>query len=76
VPSTADGYLEVLCPGRADGRDDVIGRCTAGDECGSPVDGAVPDGPGGVVVLVLRTYEGTSKLGSEDLHDRLGRRGS
>ena len=66
VASAPYGDLQVVVAGETHGRDHVGGPDASGDQARAPVDGAVPDCSGGVVVGVV----GTDQLASEpvDLH--------
>jgi hypothetical protein len=55
VAAAADGDLQIVLTGEAHGGDDVGGAEASGDESRAPVDGAVPDGAGAVVVGVIAT---------------------
>ena len=54
VAAASHGDLEVAVAGEAHRCDHVGGATAAGDQPGSPVDGAVPHGAGVVVVVVVR----------------------
>src|SRR4029453_9905300 len=66
VASASYGDLEVAVAGEAHRRGDVGGAAAAGDQPGSPVDRAVPNGSGVFVVMVVGGDEVASEPG--DLH--------
>ena len=73
VASTPYGDLQIVVAGETYGRDHVGGPDASGDQARAPVDGAVPDCTGAVVVGVLGADHPASE--SVDLRDgwRLGR---
>src|SRR5690606_16379107 len=66
VASAAYGDLQVVVAGEAHGRDDVGSSDAAGDQARTPVDGAVPDRAGGIVVGVAGADQPAPEPG--DLH--------
>ena len=67
VPSPADRHEEVSLPGEANGLDDVVRSCTAGDEGRVPIDRAVPDPSRLLISLLARPKQGTPESSAKRL---------